>query len=77
MHKVPALRLLNPGTRVQPVVVQPERATRWFEGDNELLDEITNDSPQFRAWPVNRRVNNARNEGDELIVADGDEYSPD
>jgi putative SOS response-associated peptidase YedK len=51
-----------------PVVLQPETADRWLAGDDELLDEVASNSPEFRAWPVDRRVNNARNEGAELIV---------
>ena len=57
-----------------PVVLQPDNSTRWLGGDNELLDEVTANGPQFRAWPVNREVNNARNEGDQLILAAGEEY---
>lgn len=59
-----------------PVVLQPDNSLRWFDGDDSLLDDVTANSPQFRAWPVNRRVNNARNEGEDLIAADGKEYAP-
>ena len=55
-----------------PVVLQPETATRWLEGDTDLLDEITADSPPFRAWPVSREVNNARNENKRLIDPAGE-----
>jgi hypothetical protein len=40
-----------------------------------LLDEVIADSPEFRAWPVDRRVNNARNESPDLIEAAGDPIS--
>jgi len=50
-----------------PVVLVPETADRWLGGDNQLLDEVTANSPVFQAWPVARRVNNARNEGADLI----------
>jgi putative SOS response-associated peptidase YedK len=50
-----------------PVILQPDTADRWLAGDNDLLDEVTANSPELQAWPVDRRVNNARNEGAELI----------
>jgi putative SOS response-associated peptidase YedK len=55
-----------------PVVLEPENARRWLAGDRELLDEITTGTnlpgnPELRAWPVTRKVNNARTEGPELI----------
>jgi putative SOS response-associated peptidase YedK len=55
-----------------PVVLEPENAGRWLNGDMALLDEAAAHSPEFQAWPVDRRVNNARNEGPELITATGD-----
>jgi putative SOS response-associated peptidase YedK len=55
-----------------PVVLQPESAKRWLDGDMNLLQEITEQSPAFRAWPVSRSVNNARNESDSLIEPAGD-----
>ena len=57
-----------------PVVLQADNSARWLGGDDDLLDEVSANSPQFRAWPVNRQVNNARNEGEQLIVADGEEF---
>ena len=55
-----------------PIVLEPENSTRWLDGDMDLLDEVTVGSPPFRAWPVQRTVNNARNEVPELIEAAGD-----
>jgi len=55
-----------------PVVLEPANAGRWLDGDMELLDEVTTDGPSFRAWPVKRVVNNARNESPELIEPAGD-----
>lgn len=55
-----------------PIVLEPENSTRWLDGDMGLLDEVTAESPLFRAWPVQRTVNNARNEAPELIEAAGD-----
>jgi len=54
-----------------PVVLESENAGRWLDGDMELLDEVTANAPAFQAWPVDRMVNNARNEAPELINAAG------
>mgnify|MGYP001826536021 FL=1 len=51
-----------------PVVLQSETAERWLAGDNELIGDVAANSPQFQAWPVDRKVNNARNEGADLII---------
>jgi putative SOS response-associated peptidase YedK len=58
-----------------PVVVLPERAARWLDGDMELLSEVIDNSPAFRGWPVDRKVNNARNEGAALIESAGEMIS--
>ena len=50
-----------------PVVLQPDTADRWLAGDDDLIDDVASNSPEFTAWPVDRRVNNARNEGEDLI----------
>ena len=54
-----------------PVVMQPEQAERWLGGDTELLSEVIDNSPSFQAWPVERTVNNARNEDPALIEPAG------
>ncbi len=56
-----------------PVVLQPENAGRWLQGDMDLLTEVADNSPAFRAWPVDRKVNNARNEMASLIESVGAE----
>jgi putative SOS response-associated peptidase YedK len=58
-----------------PVVMLPAQAERWLGGDTELLSELTDDPPAFRAWPVDRKVNNARNEGAALIDPAGEAIS--
>ena len=58
-----------------PVVLQQDSADRWLAGDEQVLSEVTESSPAFRAWAVDRRVNNARNEGDELVEAAGETLS--
>jgi putative SOS response-associated peptidase YedK len=51
-----------------PVVLQADTANRWLEGDNDVIADVTASSPELQAWPVNRRVNNARNQGADLIT---------
>lgn len=58
-----------------PVVLEKETADRWLAGDEQVLSEVAETSPVFRAWPVDRRVNNARNEGEELVEPAGETLS--
>ncbi len=58
-----------------PVVMRPEQADRWLGGDAELLSDAIDNSPEFRAWPVDRKVNNARNEDPALIDPAGEMIS--
>lgn len=51
-----------------PVILQPDTADRWLAGDDGLLAAVAENSPKFQAWPVDKRVNNARNEGEDLIT---------
>jgi putative SOS response-associated peptidase YedK len=55
-----------------PVVLSPQPADRWLAGDEEILEEADSIGPKLRAWPVAREVNNARNQGAELIVPAGE-----
>ena len=55
-----------------PVVLRADTADEWLAGSTELLDSIAERTPPLQAWPVDRRVNNARNEGEELIDVGGD-----
>jgi len=50
-----------------PVILEPATADRWLAGDDDLIDYAISHGPELRAWPVDRRVNNARNEGADLI----------
>jgi putative SOS response-associated peptidase YedK len=52
-----------------PVILRSETADRWLAGDDDLIDFAVSHGPQLRAWAVDRRVNNARNEGEDLIEA--------
>lgn len=58
-----------------PVVLLPERAEVWLSGDNALIETANDDCPPLMAFPVDRRVNNARNDGPELIDAAGPKLS--
>lgn len=55
-----------------PVVLESNPAGEWLAGTNDLLDDVAAITPALQAWPVDRRVNNARNEGADLIDAAGD-----
>jgi putative SOS response-associated peptidase YedK len=55
-----------------PVILESNTAGDWLAGSTDLLDDVAAITPALQAWPVDRRVNNARNEGDELISAVGD-----
>jgi putative SOS response-associated peptidase YedK len=55
-----------------PVVLESNSAGEWLAGANDLLDDVAAITPRLQAWPVDRRVNNARNEGADLIDAAGD-----
>jgi putative SOS response-associated peptidase YedK len=51
-----------------PIVLQPDTADRWLAGDDQLIEDVAANSPAMQAWPVAKRVNNARNEGSDLII---------
>ncbi len=55
-----------------PVVLEPCSADEWLGGSVAPLEQAADRTPGLKAWPVDRRVNNARNEGAELISAAGD-----
>jgi putative SOS response-associated peptidase YedK len=55
-----------------PVVLQPETADDWLSGHKDYLQSAADRAPALQAWPVNRRINNARNQGEELIDVDGE-----
>jgi len=67
-----ANEFMSPLHHRMPVVLLPETANEWLAGSTELLDNVAERSPALQAWPVDRRVNNARNEGEDLIEAAGD-----
>ena len=59
-----------------PVILEPDTADRWLAGDDKLIDYVAQHAPPLKAWPVDRRVNNARNQGETLIAAAGEVLGP-
>lgn len=55
-----------------PVILESNSAGEWLAGSNDLLDDVAAITPDLQAWPVDRRVNNARNEDEDLIRPAGD-----
>jgi putative SOS response-associated peptidase YedK len=55
-----------------PVILESNSSGEWLAGSNDLLDDVAVITPALQAWPVDRRVNNARNEGEDLVSAAGD-----
>ena len=52
-----------------PVVLTPGLADNWMAGGEDAIDYAIQNGPEMQAWAVDRRVNNARNEGEDLIQA--------
>ena len=51
-----------------PVILEADAASEWLSGAPGFLEQASDRTPPLREWPVSRRVNNARNEGAELVV---------
>lgn len=54
-----------------PVILEPATADGWLAGEDGAIDYAIENMPRLRAWPVDRRVNSPRNEGEELIAPAG------
>ena len=67
-----ANEFMTPLHHRMPVILESDTAGEWLAGSTGLLDDVAAITPQLQAWPVDRRVNNAGNEGEELISAAGD-----
>jgi putative SOS response-associated peptidase YedK len=67
-----ANEFMRPLHHRMPVVMQAATADEWLAGSEELLQQAADRTPAMQAWPVDRKVNNARNEGEELIDVVGD-----
>jgi putative SOS response-associated peptidase YedK len=67
-----ANEFMTPLHHRMPVILEADTAGQWLAGANDLLDDVAAITPPLQAWPVDRRVNNARNEGADLIDAAGE-----
>ncbi|HNP64344.1 MAG TPA: SOS response-associated peptidase [Woeseiaceae bacterium] len=67
-----ANNFMQPLHHRMPVILQPETANEWLAGSPDFLDGVSQRMPKLQAWPVSRNVNNARNQGEELIDPVGD-----
>jgi len=66
-----ANEFMQPLHHRMPVVMQADVADGWLAGTLDLESYAAKATPKLKAWPVDRRVNNARNEGADLIDAIG------
>ncbi len=67
-----ANEFMTPLHHRMPVILEAPTADEWLAGSSDLLDDVAAITPPLQAWPVDRRVNNARNEDEGLIAAAGD-----
>ena len=67
-----ANEFMQPLHHRMPVILQSDAASEWLAGSAEPLEHAAFRTPKLKAWPVDRRVNNARNEGEELIRPAGE-----
>ncbi len=67
-----ANEFMRPLHHRMPVILQAATADEWLAGSEDLLDQAADRTPALHAWPVDRKVNNARNEGEDLIDVAGD-----
>ena len=58
-----------------PMILDADGVDRWLSGDEAMLEHAVDHTPVLKAWPVDRRVNNARNEGDDLLQPVGEAIS--
>ena len=65
-----ANNFMTPLHHRMPLVLEAASATDWLSSTMDLQDDVK--VPALQAWPVDRRVNNARNEGEDLVEAVGD-----
>jgi len=72
---IAANNFMQPIHHRMPMILESEAANDWLGGDRSMLDNAAEKCPALRAWPVDRRVNNARNDGEGLIDPDGDMLS--
>jgi putative SOS response-associated peptidase YedK len=54
-----------------PIVLDSTRADTWLAGGDDTIQNVVQEAPSLKAWPVGREVNNPRNEGVNLIASAG------
>lgn len=62
-----ANEFMQPLHHRMPVILQPGTADEWLSGAVDYLSSAAERTPPLRAWPVDRRVNNPRNDGAGLV----------
>ena len=67
-----ANEFLQPLHHRMPLILSSASADEWIASGKDYLGQENRNQAPLRAWPVDRRVNNARNQGAELIDATGD-----
>lgn len=67
-----ANEFMQPIHHRMPVIMEAGMASTWLAGSLDLQEYAAGGTPPLQAWPVDRRVNNARNEGEALIEPAGD-----
>lgn len=55
-----------------PVILQRDTADGWLSGEDDYLERAAQSAPALQAWPVDKRVNNARNQGADLVAPAGE-----
>jgi len=50
-----------------PVILRADTADDWLSGETDYLENAAQRTPKLCAWPVSRQMNNARNQGKDLI----------
>lgn len=69
---IAANEFMQPLHHRMPVILQPDTADEWLSGSTDYLGHAAERTPALRAWPVDRRVNNARNEDADLLEPAGE-----
>lgn len=50
-----------------PMILEADGVDSWLGRDMDIIAHATELAPPLQAWPVDRRVNNARNQGEDLV----------
>jgi putative SOS response-associated peptidase YedK len=69
---IAANEFMQPLHHRMPVILRADTADDWLSGKTDYLETAAERTPKLRAWPVSRQVNNARNQGEDLVDAAGE-----